>query len=477
MDGYGLNGWELNPAPNFFPDMIIYFLISFITGENFIATSFIFSFIQYFLIFYLFYRILKHFYSQKEALLLTSLGNLFLSLILIHFIVVKEMWFTFQILSNSFHLGIFVITLLLALLVLKHIKTKRNIHLLYIFILVILVSFSDKLFIAQFSGVLTLVLGVSAIINGKYWNKQNTLLLTTILTGSGLGVILINQIDPSFIRFGTPYSQQFDLETIQQSFYKQINHLYEIVTESWAGLLIILSIIISNLLLSYTVIKNISSKQKSTFFWISLVILTYNFCSFILPSLTGAYMGFDCIRYNINVYITSLMLLPFSIYFRFDKKTALAFTSPILLILVTIITINVSQLKTPSEITSYYPKQTNTLDSLKKQYQLKNGIGNYWYAKFNTMFSKNGLRIYSTHNTLAKYEHVTNQRWYHETSDNKPATFNFILIDDDEQIVAVKKHFKEYEMVSKEGVTICITPNFTFVKNKPFPVLLNSLNL
>ena len=33
IDGYGIKGWELNPSPNFFPDMSVYFLLSYFIGD------------------------------------------------------------------------------------------------------------------------------------------------------------------------------------------------------------------------------------------------------------------------------------------------------------------------------------------------------------------------------------------------------------------------------------------------------------
>src|SRR5688500_14544520 len=58
IDKNDFAGWHLNPAPNFFPDMVFYFLLMFISGD-FIVSSFIFSIVQYLVIALLFIKIFR----------------------------------------------------------------------------------------------------------------------------------------------------------------------------------------------------------------------------------------------------------------------------------------------------------------------------------------------------------------------------------------------------------------------------------
>ena len=53
-----LKDWQLNPSPNFFPDMLLYFIFMFFTN-NFIISSFIFAIIQYAIILYILTKIFK----------------------------------------------------------------------------------------------------------------------------------------------------------------------------------------------------------------------------------------------------------------------------------------------------------------------------------------------------------------------------------------------------------------------------------
>ena len=60
LDGTGINGWHLNGAPNFFPDMFIYFILMGVLRDP-LVTDFVFSLLQYtgflFLVYWLFRQI------------------------------------------------------------------------------------------------------------------------------------------------------------------------------------------------------------------------------------------------------------------------------------------------------------------------------------------------------------------------------------------------------------------------------------
>lgn len=471
IDGYGINGWELNPAPNVFPDMLVYFLLMFVFGGNFILASFVFSIVQYFAILYLLHKILSLFIEQKKSLFYVSLGNLFLSLMFLHFLVTKDIWFTFQIISNSFHLGAFIMTLWVGYLSVKYIKTKSNKRLFLIGLLVFLAAFSDKLFIAQFVGTLIFI-SILFLITNKQYLKPFLWLNVVSIVMSYLAIFIIKKIPYEIIHFGSPYSEKFDINAVKESFIYQIKHLYEIITESWLGVFYIIILLGYNISSIYIILKKKNSINKPVY-WGVLILFSYNFISFFLPSLTGSYMGFDCIRYNINVYITSFVLIPFLLSIIWNKKVA--FYASILPFVISIFFVfsNLNTLKNPSQLISFYPERTQIIDELKTEYNLKNGIGNYWYAKFCTMHSKNNLRIYSVHSNLAKYEHVTNYRWFFETPNQETPVYNFIVLNGDDEVEAIKKLFPTYKFISKGFVNICITPNFTFEKNNPFPVLLN----
>lgn len=77
--GNELSAWHLNPSPNFFPDMPIYFVLMLLTGGSILWSTFLFSLIQLVLIELLLWKIIS-FFDPRRSFLFMTLGNLLLSL-------------------------------------------------------------------------------------------------------------------------------------------------------------------------------------------------------------------------------------------------------------------------------------------------------------------------------------------------------------------------------------------------------------
>jgi len=63
-NGNSIQGWTFNGAPNFVPDMLVFFILMKITS-NFLTATFLFSIIQYFSIITLFYFIYNKTLKKK----------------------------------------------------------------------------------------------------------------------------------------------------------------------------------------------------------------------------------------------------------------------------------------------------------------------------------------------------------------------------------------------------------------------------
>ncbi|MFC1707859.1 hypothetical protein ACFL59_13770 [Planctomycetota bacterium] len=61
---------------------------------------------------------------------------------------------------------------------------------------------------------------------------------------------------------------------------------------------------------------------------------------------------------------------------------------------------------------SYYPPLTRCLDGLSERYDMRYGIADFWLARYNTIFSKRGLRIYPVWPNLKPYPWLGNKDWY-----------------------------------------------------------------
>ncbi|MDR2972867.1 MAG: hypothetical protein LBU83_13240, partial [Bacteroidales bacterium] len=113
-DGYTINGWTLNAAPNFFPDMLLFFTLNFVTG-SYVHAAFWFSIIQFFAIITISYLIFK---TIKPNLLPATFAPailIFTSFLFILFID-HSFWVSALLNNNSFHNGAFVMTITCLLL-------------------------------------------------------------------------------------------------------------------------------------------------------------------------------------------------------------------------------------------------------------------------------------------------------------------------------------------------------------------------
>lgn len=471
VDGYSLQGWELNPAPNVFPDMIVYFILMGIVNGNFLMASILYAILQYFAIFFLVYKIARFKFGHRETLQYLSLGNLFLCLFFSCYFEEYRLQLSFQLLSNSYHLGAFMNTLIAVYLILLYLFKNKKWVLPILFLLVFIAGFSDKLFIVQFIGLGLLVFSIAWIVLKRKLNRKLYWVTSISVVASTLSILVFTLIPREYISFGTPYSSNSSWEQKVLSIKNQFFHILEILVETWSGFFIVILLVLSFIILVY--LNLTSRKEKGALFWISALLLVYLLGSFFIPALTGSYIGFDCIRYNINVYILGLISIPFLISYFPKLNRPLFFALPFILIFSVILLQHTSSLKAIKDFNQHYPETTETLDQLKSEYHLKNGVSEYWYAKFNTMFSRNELRIYSTHYSLRAYFHVTNSNWYFQNPDGSPAIFNYVIVENEITMPEVIKHFDTYQVVKRNGLTICITPDFIFNKESEIPQLLD----
>ena len=149
VDGFTIEGWFLNPAPNLFPDVFLYFILNWITSD-FILASILFSFVQYILIALLLHRIIKLVIPKADDFRL-ALIQLSISLIYIVSISDNDFGFSFQLLSNAFHTGVFINILIALLILLSELKSPSVFKKTLLFILIIFFGFSDKIFWIGFS--------------------------------------------------------------------------------------------------------------------------------------------------------------------------------------------------------------------------------------------------------------------------------------------------------------------------------------
>jgi hypothetical protein len=144
VDGNSLQGWTFNPAPNFLPDMLLFFILNGITSD-FIMATFLFSIIQYFAIIALFYAIFRKISTISSHFF--SLSIYLFSFFLLYFLVDNDFYYSVLILYNSYHNGMFVMALISIFLTIYFFKKESWTTLSFIFILSAISLPNDRLFI------------------------------------------------------------------------------------------------------------------------------------------------------------------------------------------------------------------------------------------------------------------------------------------------------------------------------------------
>ncbi len=202
VEGHSIDGWNFNPAPNFFPDMGFYFLLMAITND-FITASFLFSIIQFFVIIWLFYKLSQFFKCGDKVYTLSFLLLLFPLFLYVYFH--HGLYFSFIVLTNAYHNGAFVMALIALLFSFLFIKQNRHAYLFAVFLTGILAIISDKLFVIYFIVPFSLALIASLIAN------RNLRFLK--LLGVNIAIVLIGFLFLYFIKKNSSFY-------IEQTFFR-----------------------------------------------------------------------------------------------------------------------------------------------------------------------------------------------------------------------------------------------------------------
>ena len=426
IDHNNLRGWHLNSSPNFFPDMTVYFILMFIS-QNFIFSSFFFSIIQYMGILLLIpflFRIL----IPQVCRIFIALSVLLMSLFLSVTLMSKDFVFTFYILSNAYHTSAFIMGMICIIITLNYLKEPTTKRLLLLFFLCFLSILSDRLFIVVYA-IPVITIMIFLMKRQHVREVYRVLLVNVIAVVSGMAVFML--LDSSnYIIIDRPH-RLMDFANIGPSFRILSAQLTEYLFGiNFKSLIILLS------LLSFTgtiiLIFRKNRKQKEDLFlkFYFLFSVTFTLLVLFMPVIAGNYTGYDTIRYNIYVFYLSVINTGIIAAVFFNDRmmnrsvrgivTSIPVIFSIMLVSVIIIEFSGNGLK---QFLNYYPTIARCVDDAAEKEKLLYGVGGYWDAKYITMFSKKGVRIYPVYDDLVPYNHITNENWY----TGRHAVFNFII--------------------------------------------------
>ena len=447
QDGYSLDGWTLNQASNFFPDMLLFFILDALFGGNFILAAFGFSVIQYLFIIFIFYLIFKIIKPSLDTATFAPAIFLFASYLFLLFID-GEIRETLFINRNSFHNSAFTMGILCIYLFLKYLDTKSWKLLVSILLLSALCGASDKLFFINFTVPVACVVIVLYFVNIE--RKTLTKFLVFLAIGTLLGIVLwIYFKNNPYFKLTKPPGE-ISLDYISRSwkvFSKQLSKFLSIPSLRMVITYISLATYIAVIGYIFRNIIKLFRKQKSVdaMFVFQLFVLFFTPIVLLTPVLAGSYTGSDMMRYNYFPYI----LLPFNAvillgdWLNSNKLVRLLVNTAFSMLLLGYLLIHFSVrdfAKGLDHYFNFYPEKAMIVDSFFQDDNLKYGVTNeYWTAKQATMFSKKGVRLYCVKKWGEPWLHVSNKYWFIEHNKGKHAhcEFTFLLWSNDVEVAPI----------------------------------------
>ena len=469
IDGGSIAGWHLNPSPNFFPDMPVYFILMFITG-SFLWSTVFFAVIQYVAIIILYRAILIQILDNEKVNILTAMSNLLLAMFLVVTIINHDMYLSFFLLINSFHTSVFTLSLLCYLLFILYLKNSVRIYLVLLFIISFLGVLSDQLMLISITFP---ILGLSFFFKKSPYDKKKLLLaggLTALSSILGIiGFVLIRNLDA--ISFGSNH-KMFVFADIFESTQLYIKHIsssiFRFNLNSFILFIAILSLIIGAVISANSVIQKKKFNDLSFYFLFSAL---FSLMVIVVPLVNGNYTGIDCLRYNIYPYYLGILNLPLLIIrskLWFNRLCILGISVLAGYYIILIISgFSITRLKAYSE---FYPDKVKNIDAIARKEGLLKGVGSYWDAKVITMFSKQNVRVYAVYSNLIKFYHVANENWFNADT----AIFNFI-VDRDVDHASIKEvfHLDTIRYINS-SMGIIKVPEFAYEDGEWAPVLLDT---
>ncbi|MFC2089183.1 hypothetical protein ACFLT1_00295 [Bacteroidota bacterium] len=325
----------------------------------------------------------------------------------------------------------------------NYLRKERNQYLILLFFFTTIAVISDRLFISQYFFAISplMLLMIKKDFRIKLFKPIGISLLSLL---AGLLIFSLIRTGKSIHIIGTGY-KMLNFENLSASwdgFRHFMNYwIIQKVPENIILLLMLAGWILSGVFLIKYARETIASDAASSYLperYLVLVFFTYIPATLFTPVINGAFISPSLIRFNIMAFFIGLLL--FSVILMSWKylKEAVEGLLKYLLGALSVVAVifMVSKMIQPDfrdglhNYFNFYPENAKILDELKDTHELKYGVGNYWYAKYCTTFSKNNNRLYTVFgHTLRPFYHSTNEKWYHDGGKGEYAdpVFNYTM--------------------------------------------------
>jgi hypothetical protein len=468
-DGHALKGWVFNPAPNFFPDMLLYFFLMLICGNSFIIASFVFSVIQVLVLLYVMLRLFKSLMPGHPEHWHSLIFLLLTFFIMEYLFFTREYYYSFYILSNAFHTGSFVMGMLCLWMSLRYFTKPSAWLLVCLFMIGVLCVISDRLFLLFY----TIPAFSTTLFFVRRFKRKHVLFFTgTLLLSAALGLMSLHVLSQGDYFYIDKPHKLMAFGDMQESFRIYSGQIGGYLSEfGFKSITICLS------MAAFTGMIFLFFRARKSGYWLLCYYIAFSTVFSILvigsPIINGNYTGYDTLRYNIYPFYLMPLNLTILLAYTLKHKTILRYAKPFGLVVYLLFFISACRMVDGNflyKYFSYYPDKARLLDTLKERLDLKCGLAGYWDAKPMTMFSKKEVRLYAAFPDLNYQSHVANTQWY------STSTFNYLLMPDPVDTALYRQKLRSVQVLKTGlGFSIVTTPDFTFPDSGISPVLLDSL--
>lgn len=409
-----LFSWYLTPAPYFFPDMLIFFLLEILFFPHVLLIIAVFGGLQYLLMIFLSEKIASILLKENRATLL-----IYISLLLALALLVIPSQENYRLaIGAAYHFGGFINGLLFILLsVLAISKPKSNKLLIIAALLSFLSSASDLLFIVQY-GLPALILAL--IIRPKLLLKKHCLaLLSTMILGILFKYFCLIHVDIFYISFQPQhyFSQLKNIFShLPQLLFKKHYFLASIIL----GFYLFLGIQLTVTQYGQNKLPWLILPNKLLFFLGQFILISTVFTLLFFTAFNSA--GSIISRYMLNIYFFPLVFcwLPFASILHFNLLRKL---QALLICIAIILALFVTGKNFKPLNWEYYPFLSQCIDSQIYEYnhshidKIKYGIASNAQAGVITSFSKEGLQLVEMLSNLMPQYWINNPERYRKHYD------------------------------------------------------------
>lgn len=422
-DGGRWRGWHLTPAPYFFPDMALYFLLDALTGP-FQHAVIAYAAAQLVLLALATQSLVRTVAPREEAVVAQVAAVAVVAALLLLY-AEGHFWMMYLSVLSAIHFSVVPLSLVGLALWLRAFRDGSKGALGLLALLSVLATASDGLFIITF----TVPLTVSAAVLAWRWRPHAwkrlgaQVLLLALATGAGLR--LAKKLAGR--RASAEYTR-LNLELIQEAL-RQLQAMAAEQLRGIPGVVLLWSVAVLAALAVVVARRKEWTAPDSPRWGL------YAACLFTLLSLgsttgavvlTGTFVDASAVRYLVVPLMLPLLGLALVAGLaRWRRRAAVA-----ALVLVagawgTAVLRRPWRTEGPL-LSGFYPDLVRCLDENQARYGLGWGVSSYWHAKYVSMFSRTGLRVNQLHPDGLPYDWINSRDWYLDPRGQ----YTFVITDE-----------------------------------------------